>query len=91
MRALDDFHMLTQHLQAARLARATARDMGVGQHRRDQATVAYGRALDCIFDLLDRLDREPMLASPQCKPTLAVLAETLSAIDQGEKVLGRLK
>lgn len=88
MRALDDFHMLTQHLQAARLARATARDMGVGQHWRDQATVAYGRALDCIFDLLDR---EPMLASPQCKPTLAVLAETLRAIDQGEKVLGRLK
>lgn len=90
MQALHDFRDLRNLLRSAQIARQAMRDPNLGQHRKDQATVAHGRALDRIFEVLDRLDRDPMLPVAAAKPTLATLEDMLAAIALGEPALRRL-
>lgn len=89
MQALDDFRELQQHLRSAQIARSVMTGE-FSQSRRDQATIAYGRSLDRIFDVLDRLDREALNGHPGCRATLPVLEEFLVSIANAERTLARL-
>ena len=90
MQALHDLRELRGHLMTAKLSREAMSDRSVGQHRRDLANIAFSRALERIFEVLVRLDAEPMQVLPASKPTLAVFEEMLASIDAAEAKLRRM-
>lgn len=89
MHALDDFRELRQHLRSAQIAQTVMKG-DFSQQRRDQATIAFGRSLDRMFEVMNRLDIEALNGRPGCKSTIAVLDEFLANIANAELVLARL-
>jgi hypothetical protein len=52
---------LIGQLRRAQVSRRTIRDIRVTQLMRDDATVAYSRAMDAVFDRLDQMMEQGLL------------------------------
>ena len=89
MEALDDFRELRQHLRSAQIAQTVMRGEFT-QNRKDQAMVAYGRALDRMFETLDRLDRQPLNGAPGAVSTMVTLESLLVTITNADNALANL-
>lgn len=80
MQALDDFKDLRMRLRGALIARESMRNRSLPQPRRDLATEAYCRTCDQMVDLLDRLERSPIVSGSAAKPAMQVLEDMLAII-----------
>ena len=89
MQALDDFRELQQHLRSAQIAKTVMRGE-FSQNRKDQATMAYGHALDRIFETLDRLDRQPLNGTAGAVSTMVTLESLLVTITKADSALASL-
>ena len=89
MRALDDFRELRQHLRSAQIAHTVMRG-DFTPLRRAQAASAHSRALERIFETLDRLDRQPLNGVPGPVSTMVTLESLLVTITHADNALARL-
>ena len=89
MQALDDFRELRQHLRSAQIAHTVMRG-DFTPLRRAQAASAHSRALDRIFEALDRLDRQPLNGAPGAVSTMVTLEGLLVTITNADNALARL-
>lgn len=89
MRALDDFRELQQHLRSAQIAKTVMKGE-FSQTRKDQATIAYGYALDRIFETLDRLDQRPLNGAAGAVSAMVTLESLLVTITNADRALASL-